>query len=215
VLGVYLIAGRAGMVLPVEDQLAATTASFLLIAVGTLTWFLGRSLVAALLFPLGMLAFLVPLPAATMAAIEALMQHGSAAVAKVLFGVFGTAVFYQDLIFQLPGINLHVAPECSGLRSTVALTIVSLVTGFLFLRSPVRRTILVVAILPLALLRNGFRIFTIGELCVHFGPEMIDSPLHRRGGPIFFALSLIPFFVLALLLLKNERRARPTAVTSS
>jgi exosortase/archaeosortase family protein len=57
-------------------------------------------------------------------------------------------------------------------------------------------------------LRNGFRIFTIGELCVHIGPEMIDSPIHHKGGPLFFALSLIPFFILLTWLHRSERRGQ-------
>lgn len=208
VLGVYLIATRAGATFSEEDGLAFTTTSFLLIAVGVIAWFLARSLVVGLAFPLGMLAFLIPLPSEAMVAVETFMQHGSAWVAKGLFSLSGTAVFYQSLVFQLPGINLLVAPECSGIRSTVALTIVGLVTGYFFLRTPMHRAILVLAILPLALLRNGFRIFTIGELCVQIGPHMIDSPLHHRGGPIFFALSLVPFFLFAYLLQKNEQRRR-------
>jgi hypothetical protein len=36
---------------------------------------------------------------------------------------------------------------------------------------------------------------------------MINSPIHRRGGPIFFALSLIPFFLLLVFLRKRESHA--------
>jgi len=61
-------------------------------------------------------------------------------------------------------------------------------------------------VIPLALLRNGFRIFVIAELCVRMGPQMIDSPIHRRGGPVFFVLSLVPLFLLLLYLSKRELR---------
>jgi len=84
------------------------------------------------------------------------------------------------------------------------LFITSLVAGGLFLRSPWRRAVLTLAVLPLALLRNGFRVFTIGQLCVRIGPQMIHSPIHKQGGPLFFALSLIPFFLLLLWLRKSE-----------
>ncbi len=62
------------------------------------------------------------------------------------------------------------------------------------------------AVIPLAVLRNGFRVFTIGELCVHIGPQMIDSPIHHQGGPLFFILSLVPFLLLLYLLIRSERR---------
>jgi exosortase/archaeosortase family protein len=85
------------------------------------------------------------------------------------------------------------------------LFITSLVAGYLFLRSPWKRTILCLAVIPLALLRNGFRIFVIGQLCVQIGPDMINSPIHHRGGPLFFLLSLIPFFLFLIFLIKSER----------
>ena len=189
-----------------EDKLATTSLAFVLLLIAICVRFLGKSGVRALTFPLLFLLFIVPFPTWALRALETFMQHGSAAVAHALFDSAGTSVFYQNLIFQLPGINLHVAPECSGMRSTMALLIVSVVTGHLFLRRPLFRAFLVLVIIPLALLRNGFRIFVIGELCVRYGPEMIDSFIHRRGGPIFFALSLIPFFLLLLFFLKRERR---------
>jgi exosortase/archaeosortase family protein len=114
-------------------------------------------------------------------------------------------VFRQDLVFQLPGMTLQIAPECSGIRSSIVLFITSLVAGHLFLRSPWKRATLTLAVIPLALLRNGFRVFVIGELCVHVGPHMIDSPIHHHGGPIFFALSLIPFSLLTFYLVKSDR----------
>jgi hypothetical protein len=40
---------------------------------------------------------------------------------------------------------------------------------------------------------------------------MINSDLHRHGGPIFFVLSLIPFFLLLLLLRKSESTRREAA----
>jgi exosortase/archaeosortase family protein len=63
---------------------------------------------------------------------------------------------------------------------------------------------LVCAVIPLGLLRNGFRILVISLLCVHIGPEMINSVIHRRGGPFFFAASLIPLFLLLWWLRRGE-----------
>ena len=80
----------------------------------------------------------------------------------------------------------------------------SLLAGYIFTRSFSLRAILLLVVIPLSILRNGFRIFVIGELCVHFGPHMIDSPIHRRGGPVFFLLALIPLFLLLFCVRKYE-----------
>jgi hypothetical protein len=63
-------------------------------------------------------------------------------------------------------------------------------------------------VIPLGILRNGFRILVIGLLCVNVGPQMIQSLIHRRGGPVFFMLSLIPFFLVMWWLRKGDVRTR-------
>jgi exosortase/archaeosortase family protein len=81
----------------------------------------------------------------------------------------------------------------------------SLVASQLFLKSPWHRFILLALVLPLAIVRNSLRILVIGLLCVHVGPHMIESYIHRQGGPIFFVLSLGPLFVMLALLRRQER----------
>jgi exosortase C (VPDSG-CTERM-specific) len=201
----YWSAIFSGTELAREDSLALTTLSFLLFFGGVCGLFLGRPLLRAISFPLWFLVFMIPVPVFFMNWTDDFLQHGSAAVAYGLFKVSGTPVFYHDLIFRLPGMNIRVAPECSGIHSSLALFITSLLAGHFFLRAPWKRAVLALAVIPLGLLRNGLRIFTIGELCVHVGPDMIDSSIHRHGGPFFFVLSLIPFFLLLFLFMKSDR----------
>jgi exosortase/archaeosortase family protein len=66
--------------------------------------------------------------------------------------------------------------------------------------------VLVAFVIPLGILRNGFRILVIGLLGVYVGPYMVDSPIHHHGGPLFFALSLIPLFILLWWLWHQEQR---------
>jgi exosortase len=148
---------------------------------------------------------MAPLPEAIMETCEFLMQQWSATTAHVLFKLVGTPVFREDLYFQLPGMRVVIARECSGIRSTLALFLTSLIAGYLFLHSPWRRTMLAFAVIPLAVVRNAIRIAVVGELCVHISPDMIDSYIHRHGGPIFFAASLVPFAWILWLLMKRER----------
>jgi exosortase C (VPDSG-CTERM-specific) len=209
----YWIVSRSDVELAREDRLAFQIVAFVSVLTGTCARFLGRRTLVAISFPLGFLLFMVPFPVAVMDGIESFFQHSSAVAAAAFFKLAGTPFFRNETFFQLPGINLQVAPECSGIRSSLALFITSLVAGNLFLRSPFRRVILALVVIPLGILRNGFRILVIGELCVHLSPDMIDSYIHHKGGPIFFALSLVPFSLLLLLLLKLDRRSAP-AITA-
>jgi len=204
-IGVDWFIRRSGFKLAEEDGLTLSIFSFLSFFLGVCYLFLGRETLRAIAFPIGLLIFMVPMPLFLLQRIESLLQYGSAVAAEGFFKLSGTTFLRDGLVFLLPGINIEVAPECSGIHSTLVLFITSLVAGYLFLRSPWNRAILALAVIPLALLRNGFRVFTIGELCVHIGPQMIDSPIHHHGGPLFFILSLIPFFLLLIVLKKSER----------
>lgn len=205
-LGGYALALGTGLKFSVDDRLATLTAAYVLLLVGATGGLLGRSVLREVAFPASLLVFMFPMPTVVVEAVETFLQYGSAEVSYWFFVGTGTTIFRQGLIFELPGITLQVAPECSGIHSSLALFITSLVAGHFFLRSRLNRTLLALAVIPLALLRNGFRILTIGLLCVHVSPDMIHSYIHREGGPIFFGLSLLPFGLLLLYLRRRETR---------
>lgn len=215
VLGGYGLAVLNGTTLVPQDSVALTMVAYALLVAAVAAFLLPRSLLRTATFPLVFLVFMAPFPVAVEHALEMFLQHGSAPPAYWFLKLAGTPVYRQDLIFQLPGITLQVAPECSGIRSTIVLFLTSLVASHLFLRSPWKKAFLIGFVLPLALVRNGFRIFVIGELCVRIGPHMIDSIVHKRGGPIFFALSLIPFSILVYFLVRSDRRKSAPATPTS
>ena len=194
-----------------EDTMAFAVLPFILFFVAACALFVGRRRLRRIVFPLVLLFLMIPFPTAFVSWLESFLQRESAASAYALFRCAGTPVFFHDLVIQLPGISLEVAPQCSGIHSSIALLITSLIAGYLFLESTTRRIILTAIVIPLAILRNGLRVFTIGELCVHIGPEMINSELHRHGGPLFFALSLVPFFAFLYFLKRSEDRVMTRA----
>ncbi len=205
----YWWAARAGWKPKPDNYLALMTLSFLLLLVGGGFLFLGLQTLRRVAFPTAFLIFMVPFPVLVREGIESFFQHRSADAADLLFAVSGMPVFRQGTEFHLPGFALEVAPQCSGIHSSLVLFITSWLAGYLFLKSPWRRAALALAVIPLALARNGLRIVTIGQLCVHVSPDMIDSPIHHHGGPVFFVLSLIPFLLLLHLLRRSESRDRP------
>ncbi len=203
----YWIVLLSGTTLAPEDSLALTTTSLILFFWGICGFCLSKETIRGLALPLGFLVFMVPFPVFLRTGIETALQHGSAETAYAFFLISGMPVLRDSVMFHLPGFSLQVAPECSGIHSTLALFITSLLAGDFFLRTAWKRAVLSISVIPLALLRNGFRVFVIGQLCVRIGPEMINSPIHREGGPVFFALSLIPFFLVLLWLGYSDRRA--------
>jgi exosortase C (VPDSG-CTERM-specific) len=192
--------------LSINDGLALMALAFVTFVAAGGFLFLGSKWMAAVAFPVAFLIFMVPLPDAAVDWLEKASMLASAQAAALYFDVAGTPLVRHGTVFELPGIVLQVAQECSGIRSSWVLFISSLLVSHLFLRTWRRRIVLVALVIPLGILRNGFRILVIGLLCVHVGPYMIDSAIHHQGGPLFFALSLVPLFLLLWWLRRQEQR---------
>jgi exosortase/archaeosortase family protein len=97
-----------------------------------------------------------------------------------------------------------VAKECSGIRSTQALLITCLLAGHLFLRANWRRAALLVAAVPVLIIKNGVRIATLTLLAVRVDPSFLTGRLHHQGGFVFFALAMLILLPLLWLLQKTE-----------
>src|SRR5450759_631328 len=194
--------------LSINDGLALMALAFVSFVAAGGFLFLGSKWMAAAAFPVAFLIFMVPLPDAAVDWLEKASMLASAETAALYFNVAGTPLVRHGTVFELPGIVLRVAQECSGIHSSWVLFITSLLASHVFLRTRWRRIVLVAFVIPLGILRNGFRILVIGLLCVHVGPHMIDSTIHHQGGPLFFALSLVPLLLLLLSLIHISEPTR-------
>jgi exosortase C (VPDSG-CTERM-specific) len=197
--------------LSVNDHLSLMALAFVTFVAAGGFLLLGSKWTVAAAFPMAFLIFMVPLPDAVVNGLERASTLASAEAAALYFSMAGTSLVRSGTVFELPGIVLQVGQECSGIHSSWVLLITSLLASHLFLKSPWRRVVLVAFVIPLGILRNGLRIMVIGLLCVHVGPQMINSIIHRQGGPLFFALSLVPLFLLLWWLRHGERRVNVSA----
>jgi exosortase C (VPDSG-CTERM-specific) len=208
--GIGIVALTAGIgwrgSVSVNDELALMALAFVSFVAAGGFLFLGAKRMAATAFPVAFLIFMVPLPDAAVDWLETASTLASAEAAAPFFALAGTPLARNGTVFELPGIVLQVGQECSGIHSSWVLFITSLLASHLFLKTSWRKIMLVAFVIPLGILRNGFRILVIGLLCVHVGPHMIDSVVHRQGGPFFFALSLVPLFLLLWWLRHKEQR---------
>lgn len=202
----YWLAVAAGWKPKTEDYLVLMMLAFLSFLLSGCFFVLGTKTLRTIAFPLAFLISMVPFPYVVGRWLESFLQQGSAEAAYLFLKLSGMPLYRDGTVFQLPGFSLEVAPQCSGIHSSLVLFITSLLAGYLLLRGRWARTILVLAVIPLGMLRNGFRICLLGHLCVRISPDWIHSDLHRRGGPIFFVLSLVPLFLLLWYLRKRELR---------
>jgi exosortase len=188
------------------DQLSMMILAWVVMCWGIFVSCFGITPCRKVSFGLLFLLFMVPLPSFLLDAIIGFLQRSSAEATDVLFSLLGVPVFRQGFLFSLSNLTVHVAEECSGIRSALSLFITSLVVGHFFLRSAWTKLGLVAVVVPLAIVKNAFRIVGLSLLANYVDPTFItNSALHRSGGIPLFLLSLIVLLALAWLLRRFER----------
>lgn len=181
--------------------------------IGTFVFTFGTVASRTVLFPLCFLYWMVPMPELLLGAVIRLLQNGSAFCAELLFAVAGVPVVRDDLLLTIPGLTVEVARECSSIRSSMMLLVTTMVLAQLFLRSPLRKALVVAIAIPLSVAKNGLRIFVIAMLGTRVDPSYLHGRLHRQGGAVFFLASLLIIFGVLWILEKREgRTAAKTAV---
>jgi exosortase/archaeosortase family protein len=81
-----------------------------------------------------------------------------------------------------------------------------LLAGDAFLRSGWAKLVLVLAVLPVAILKNGIRIVTLSLLATHVDEEFLTGQLHHEGGVVFFVVSLAILAPVVAVLRRSELR---------
>jgi len=155
-------------------------------------------------FPLAFLAFLVPLPERLLGRFIYLLQAGSAKIAETIFDWTGVPALRDGFVFHLPRINIEVAKECSGIRSSLALLILALLVAHFSFSKFWKKLVFVAAGLVMMIVKNGVRISTLTILANNVNPEFLYGRLHREGGVVFFLLGLALLLPVYWVLRRGE-----------
>ena len=174
------------------DYLSLVTFSAWLVWMGVFILFYGRQALKRAVFPLFFLLFLIPIPSAVTQATVQFLQRGSAEAANILFYLVGIPAVRDGYVFHLPGLSIEVAENCSGIRSSIALVITSVIAGKLLLQKRWTRSLAVISINPIAILKNGIRIVTLSFLGVYIDERIFVGDLHKKGGIFFWYFPFPP-----------------------
>jgi exosortase len=174
-----------------NSRLSLEMLGLVIIWIGSFVLCYGMGAARAGLFALLFSLLLVPLPEIMMAKPIELIQHASADVTGLLFLLGGVPVFRDGLTFSLPRLSFVVATECSGIHSSIALFIASILVGHFYFKPGWKRPLLVLLVFPIISFTNGFRMFALATLAVYVDMSFFHGNLHHRGGSLFFALALV------------------------
>ncbi len=188
--GLWLVAlGAILCVLSVRTQQGRVAiGAFPIILVG-LTWcYWGWKMMVRSAFPLLFLWMCIPLPGFQQATVS--LQLLASELAH-----YGAALFGVETI--LDGTNISsasgnwdtysIAGGCSGIRSLMALLMISFCWGYLADNISLwKRVVLALSAIPLSIVGNGFRVSSIFICAEYINPAFASKTWHDWSGLIFF-----------------------------
>jgi len=155
----------------------------------------GTKLVRALAFPLLLLPFMIPIPAVIYNQITFPLQLFASRVAETVLGWLGIPVLRDGNILELASQKLSVAEACSGIRSLLSLSFLSLVYSYFFDKRIWMRWVLLVCTIPIAILANSGRV-TITGILSEYDAELAHGFFHSLEGWIIFVIALAMLIAL-------------------
>ncbi len=209
----YFIGKARSATLGLNDSLCLMVFGMVLVWIAGFVLCYGTRAVHAAMFPLSFLVLMIPIPTIVLDNTVLALQKGSAQMTYALFKLLGVPVFWQGFKFSLPGVEIEIAKECSGIRSSLALFITGVLAAHVFLRSSWRRLLLSLSMIPLAIFKNAVRIVTLSSLGVYVDRSFLYGKLHHEGGLLFAIIALAIFVPLLFALQKSESRAETSQST--
>jgi exosortase len=88
---------------------------------------------------------------------------------------------------------------CSGIRSLLSLTFLSLVYGYFFESKMWMRVLLFIATIPIAIVANASRVTLTGVL-TEYKPELAEGFFHTASGWVIFMVALAILILLHQIL---------------
>ena len=188
--------------------------SFILLATGIIWTLFGVPMLRRTRFMLFVLVLAIPIPAVIFNQITFPLQLLASKTASAMLPWAGVPVLREGNVIQLAALQLEVAEACSGIRSMMSLFTVAVIYGYFLERTTLRRVILALTSVPIAVLANAMRIFGTGLCVQYWDPDKAMGFFHEFSGWLMFLVSLGSLYFVHLLmnLLARPLREKQPAV---
>ncbi len=185
-----------------------TSISLLINLFGISLFIFGRQITREVAFPLFFLAFMFQAPSRLYAELTVPLQLLVTRLSAWIVGSVGMPIHTEGNIITLPDVTLQVVNACSGLRSLISLMALSLIFGYLSVRSNTKRILLAVSALPIAIIVNTLRVSVTAVLSKSYGPQVTEGYFHTIFGLSVFIVALLLLIMVQKLLLRLRPEER-------
>ncbi len=203
-----------GSVRTIQPRVAIIGVPFTMI--GTLWFLFGFKVTRHFVFPAFFWWFAIPVPgleAALTGRLQVLITEGCYH-AGLFFGMDLVRQGSTITIASVGGQSMDIAEGCSGIRSLMALTMIAAVFAHYTQKVMWKKAVLFASALPLAIIGNFGRVFTILVIAKMGFADFAMTTYHDWGGLLlFFPIALSGLYLVEYLLNFKTRRKKKVSVS--
>ena len=188
-LAIMLWAGLQLYLGTLGAELFLSRTSFVISIIGAVLLLGGTQYLKTFKFPLFLLFFMIPIPAVIYTEITFPLQLFASRVAENTIDLLQIPVIREGNVLILPQQTLDVVEACSGIRSLLTLTFLSLLYGYFCEKRSWVRVVLFFSTIPIAILANAGRV-TFTGIVSQFNPELAEGWFHEAQGWVIFMIGL-------------------------
>lgn len=178
-----LILGNIGQVTVLERS------SLIFVMAGLIVYLLGWGFLKQLLFPVGFLIFMIPLPSMIFDPVAFRLQLFAAKAATFCLQTLQIPILREGSLIYLTASIMDVTEACSGIRSLMSLMALGTVLAYITQEENWKRAVLIAFTIPIVILANALRVTGTGILADFFGEEMAQGFYHNFSGWLVFVLA--------------------------
>jgi exosortase len=211
--GLLIIAWGAiqSVVATLGAELFTQRLAFVISLAGIVVYLGGKRWFKLMAFPLTMLLFMIPIPAIIYAQLTLRLQVLATVLAEWMLGAVGIPVIRTGNLLELPSQVLNIAEACSGIRSLLSLSFLSLVYAYFRDNRTWVRWLLFLATIPIAIGANAIRVALTGVLS-EVNTKLAEGAYHEGEGYIVFVIALVALILFHKLINLATGRQSDTPV---
>ena len=191
-LGLPLMVGAALLYL-LSLQLQIPTVTFLatmLTIVGTIIYLSGVRVLRDLAIPVLLLFLLIPIPNQLLSMVTATLQLKVSQASEWVAHLFAIPLFREGNVLHLSDKTFQVVEACSGIRSLISLSTLSLILGYFTLFRWRSIVLLLLFSVPVAIFINIVRVVSLVLVYKWFAIDLSEGMAHTVSGLVLFLLGL-------------------------
>lgn len=176
-----------------QDYMVISTFALIPFLYGFVGFIYGKKVQKLLLFPVLYLLLLVPPPFALLDRITLPLRYISAFGVEKIFQLFHFPIQREGLGYLIEGQQMMIDEACSGFRSLITMFSLGLVYVYVIRSKLMKKAVLVLSVLPLALVGNVIRVIVISLIAANFGQEPAQGFMHSFSGVVVFLFIVLGF----------------------